>query len=961
MGAESLGARKVSAKDKAQENVVEAIPRVSGFLFGPFRLSLNDRALRRGGETLGIGGRGFDLLRLLLERAGAIVFKDEILETVWHDVVATEESIRVQVSALRKILEDQAKAPKYILSVPGRGYTFVGLVTRVTLERPARRSAQPKTDLILGRDQVVRDVLSMLALRRVTTIVGPGGIGKSTVAHEVAWAAGKDWTDGVFWLDLSDVTEDGLVASAVVNMLAIGVSVQDPIAGIVNFLQNKKALVVLDCCERVALGAAVLIERILESSGRVSILVTSREALRTTREHVLRLSQLEVPQTRQVSAEQAMQFSAVQLFVARASSATGHFALTDVNAPVVTELCSRLDGLPLAIELAAAHLVAFSPDQLRDLLDKGFMLSSFGYRTGQPRHQTLESALDWSYDLLKGFEPHVLRGLSVFEGAATLHAILNVISVDDLTEERVLGSLLHLTDKSLLKAESDDNGMRYRLLDTTRAYAMSRLLRVGGLEALRRRHATYLLQQASGSRIEGAAQSAAAWFGPACPNLANLRVALRWAFATNDRYLALQLTCAALPLFLQLSLLNECEEWAARALPLLTPAEAGGLVHVQLLAYRGAALLGILGPGELSRTAMDQALAAAERSGQRSYAVLALSGLFWLWMYRGEPELATACALRLREPSSAEDAPENLVSSNYIAMSTCLLGDQHLAHVRLINDQARWAQLSLGRFMRIGSDPGILSRTFLIKTLWLLGDKQAAEALYEQCVDSLREPQHALYRCLALNEIVIPFFAYHGAWDLAAGGLAELRDAATRQAMSIRVLSAECLALALELLQGRGSPQPLSEALESLRSAHLCALMPWMESVLIQSHLREGDTPGAIAAADHAIQGCDKTGAGWWLSDLIRLKGLAKAKNPASLEAGLKDLRDARDLARRQTAIALELRATLSEASCLQPLGRAREILADLQDIVARHPICDSSDLQEARNLILAFGATPFK
>lgn len=927
---------------------VRAAPGASAnFSFGPFTLSGGDRTLRKGDVVLPIGSRGFDLLKLLLERAGAIVSKNEIIETVWDDVVATEESVRVQLSSLRKLLEDQARPPKYILNVPGRGYTCVALVTRV-VGNYVRRVGDPRSAPLVGRADVLRSITSGLAMGSVTTIVGPGGVGKTAVARGVADAVGREWRDGVVWVDLADLLEDEFVASAVANALGIASPIQDPVAGIVTFLLNRNLLLVLDCCERVALGAAVLAERIAESMSESVVLATSREALRIRSERVVRLPPLVSPLTHNVTANEAAAFPAIQLFVARASNASVAFALTDENAPVIAELCGHLDGLPLAIELAAAHLVALSPAQLRDFLGTGFIMSRLGRRTGEARHETLQATLDWSYERLLEPERHALQRLAVFEGASTLHSILDVLAAPGLRQEQILTSVLLLAEKSLLKVESDGHGTLHRLLDTTRAFASNRLLASGGFDEASRRHANYLLRCASGSEIEGAAQSAASWLGPACPNLANLRAALRWCFATNDRELALKLTCAALPLLMQLSLLEECERWAARALTLISPAESDTETYVQLLAFRGGAMLAVRGPVDSARDAMNNALEAAERLGFRQYSVLALSGLYWLRMYRGEAQLAMDCAQRIRVPASADDAPENLVGLNYVAMATCLLGDQKLARERLANDQARWAKASLGRFMRVGSDPGILSRTFLIKTLWLSGRIEAAEALYTQCIGVLREPEHGLYLCLALNEIVIPFYAFQGKWAASADTLTQLREGAIRQAMSIRVESAECTAAALELLQGRGNLAAFAKALESLRDAHFLALVPWLEGVLVQSLMRVGDIPGAIAAADRAILACQKAGCNWWLSELLRLRGLAKSDAAESLPNGLADLSGARNLARDQSAVALELRAALSEARCLQTLNRAAEFVPILEEILGRYPEREADDLRQA-------------
>ena len=356
----------------------------------------------------------------------------------------------------------------------------------------------------------------------------------------------------------------------------------------------------------------------------------------------------------------------------------------------------------------------------------------------------------------------------------------------------MLQSVARLVDTSLVSARTFPTGVAYRLLDTTRSFATSRVESEGAL--LARRLAVYVLEEIDASRrIEGTRPLAEAWLGASCPNLANLRVAVSWAASReSERPLALQLIAAAAPLLMQLSMLPECERLSAQGLGILR-ADPGSNseLEMRLSAFNGTATLGTRGPVDDARAALEGALRVAQLRGDVHNQGLVLSGLFWLWIYRGESERAVECANAISAIDVEPDDSAASISANYVAMATTQSGNQGLAYSLLkqaVEGAAR--HVNLGRFMRVGSDPGIFTQVFLIKTLWLRGQLEQARRLCAECRSALQEPEHTLYNCWALNEVMIPFHCDGQDWAGARKASAELERAAQEQSMTIRIHAA---------------------------------------------------------------------------------------------------------------------------------------------------------------------------
>ena len=407
----------------------------SAISFGPFRLLAGQRLLLEGDRPVRLGSRAMDILIALAERPGELVSKQELMAVVWPETIVVEANLTVHVAALRRALND-GQRNRYIVNIPGRGYRFISPVERRAVT-PQLASAGLRHNLpaqltrLIGRAEIIDKLVQQLTAERLLTIVGPGGIGKTAVALDVAKRLIGAFEDGIWLIDLEPIADPRLVPTALASSLRLEIRSDNPIPGLIGALGNKQMLLVLDNCEHVIEAAAALAAAILKGSRGVQILATSREPLRLEGERVHRLSPLESPPaSARLSASEALRFPAVQLFVERAASSASDFELSDAEAKSAGAICRKLDGVPLAIELAAARVDAFGIGGLAERLDDRLRLLTGGRRTALPRHQTIGAALDWSYRLLSQDEQTVFRRLAIFVGGFTIKSARAVAAAD---------------------------------------------------------------------------------------------------------------------------------------------------------------------------------------------------------------------------------------------------------------------------------------------------------------------------------------------------------------------------------------------------------------------------------------------------------------------------------------------------------------------------------------------------
>jgi predicted ATPase/DNA-binding winged helix-turn-helix (wHTH) protein len=485
------------------------LPETITILFEPFELNVFERSLKKSGEAVPLGGRAFDLLVALVERCGETVGKNELIARVWPEVTVEEGALRVHLSALRKALGDRQVGRSYIANVQGRGYRFVAPVTHQVPENEpcntlARRSSLPAAlGRMIGRDEGVREIQRLLRTERLITIVGTGGIGKTTVALAVGHAAVTDFYGAVYFVDLSTVGDREQLSGAVACALGLAERHANTEDALHQVLARRKGLIILDSCEHLIDDISAFARCILRRCPEIAILATSRQALQIIGERVFRVPPLACPPEQPaLAADQVLSYPAVQLFVERASARGTDFKLGDDGASLVAEICRKLDGVPLAIELAATRAAIFGLRDAAASLGARLDLLKFGRRTANPRHRTLRATLDWSHDYLSEVERLVLRRVAIFSGSFTLDNAVAIVDEEGMSQNDVAETIEGLVDKSMVEAGLDTHETSYRLLDTTRAYALEKLLQSGEHDAIAARHADFFVRPLQENNVD---------------------------------------------------------------------------------------------------------------------------------------------------------------------------------------------------------------------------------------------------------------------------------------------------------------------------------------------------------------------------------------------------------------------------------------------------------------------------
>jgi predicted ATPase len=586
---------------------------------------------------------------------------------------------------LRRALGDGQNGHRYVVTVPGRGYNFVA---PVSLDGPSRAPLPPTTapadvhnlplalTRMVGREEAVAALVARLSRERLVTIVGPGGIGKTTVALTVAERMMASSEHGIWLVDLAPLGDPRLVPGAVATVLGLEIRADDPLPGLVASLKDKRMLLLLDNCEHVIDAVASLAAPFLSGAPGIRMLATSRELLGVSGEREYRLGPLTSPQSSyNLTATEAATFPAVQLFVERVTATIEDFALTDANAPLVAEICQRLDGLPLAIEFAAPRVEVLGVKGLAARLDDSLPLLEVRHRAGTPRHRTMRAVIGWSYGLLSEDDQRFFRALAIFSGDFTDEAAATVAMDAAKTPIDAIDRLADLLAKSLIVADVRGSKPRFRLLGTTRAYANEKLDASGERDRIARRHAAYYRNLSERAEDEAAVRPTADCLADYAREIDNLRDALDWAFSPGgDRSIGVALTAAAVPLWTYLSLIEECRDRVERAVA--SPGgEAGrdARCEMKLRAALGASLRYTRGAVPEVGTAWTRALEIAGSLGDVEYQLRALWGLWFftrpavdiasLWNWRSG---STSWRRNCQTPTTARSVNERSVSRSTI-------------------------------------------------------------------------------------------------------------------------------------------------------------------------------------------------------------------------------------------------------------------------------------------------------
>ena len=496
------------------------IPGPITYRFGEFELDQAAYELRRAGVRIPLARQPMDLLLLLLEHRHTLVLRDDIARRLWApDVfIDFEAGIRTAILKVRQALADHGDAPTLVETVPGKGYRFIGSVELSQPQQPApstreadaatRRPAEPRRHNLpaevtsfIGRESELLTLTRELGSSPLLTLTGAGGVGKTRLGTRLASSRAHDFRDGVWLVDLAALATPDLVAPTIAATLGIREGPQRSAQeALLENLRDRDCLLVLDNCEHLIDVCAELAQALIRAAPRLRILATSREALRVPGETVWIVPTLSFPKMPAPVSDTALfDFEASRLFIERARHVVPSFTPTVDNADAIASICRRLDGIPLAIELAAARVAVLVPAQIEARLQDRFRLLTGGARTAVARQRTLEATVDWSHQLLSNLERVLLSRLSVFPSEWTLEAAEQVCGQEGIGEGDVLDLLSSLVQKSLVIVDTEaSGGPRYRFLETVRQYARDRLVQTGTAERLRVRHFEFFFNEFRG-------------------------------------------------------------------------------------------------------------------------------------------------------------------------------------------------------------------------------------------------------------------------------------------------------------------------------------------------------------------------------------------------------------------------------------------------------------------------------
>jgi predicted ATPase/DNA-binding winged helix-turn-helix (wHTH) protein len=889
---------------------------VTSFSFGPFFLFPDARRLTCRGKQVKLGGRALDILIALVRDAGSVLSARDLLARVWPDTVVEEGSIRFHLVALRKVLSDGDPGVTYVVNVPGRGYTFVAAVassierTGLDVERktaslpwggqPAFHHSDAAT--IVGREREIERIMRQLTDRRFVSIIGAGGIGKTTVANAVVRKLTDDFDGRVVSIDLSVLQDSDLVSSALVSALSNGQEAAS-ISEVCASIGRIRTLVFLDCCEHVIDAVAQTVEVLFQNAAGTHILVTSREVVNIDGEFVYRLPPLEVPPiVEALNARDALNYSAIRLFAERVAQAGCRFELTDENAHLVGRLCRELDGIALAIELAAQQLPTFGLAGILELVNKKRRLMWHGRRTAVPRHQTLGAMLDWSFSLLTELEQVCLRRLAVFVGGFTLEAAVAVAGANDIDSARVLEVINQLSNKSLLDVRLHDHAVRYFLLDTTRSYAYFKLEDAGELNEMCARHSAFY---AASWLLDDGPENAS---DDSFSELGNLRAALEWALIREqDISQGCKLVALYTKLLLKRSLLGEARKWTEIALSKLGDLEPGSLTELELIGAYGQALMFTDGNIEDVRTSYLRGLSIAMSLGDvvRHDRLLCglIPSLYLISDFRGALRYAEQAVQSII--ARGEDAS---VVQSMLGVALHMTGDITRSSIAWdsIVSPGRTSKADAIEMAEVGPNPFFRALCGRARNLWLTGHYAEAERTADEAIEKARLLGHPATQCITLvwaGEV----FAWMENWTRLAGIVDELDVIAGANGFAPHRHAAIGIRGQLTCADGRyrESIAMLEACVDGMKKCLYTMPESAFRNSLATALCANADTTRAILVCEQAIDAIEANGDELYLPKLLMTKAIA-LRTIGDHEAGMLCLRKALCLAKKQGATAYE-------------------------------------------------------
>jgi non-specific serine/threonine protein kinase len=929
----------------------DAKPLVTDAAIG--EIDLAQRAFRVRGEVVAIGSRAFEIIELLVRSAGQLVTKDELMRQVWPGAIVEDNTIQVHISAIRKALGPDRGLLK---TLSGRGYRLLGEWRIREGSVPPQPEAGVHVDgqdatffsnipvaasALVGREAILRDLGDLLSAYRIVTLTGPGGIGKTVLAAETARRQLPTLEGDAWFVEFASLSDPQLLPSTVGSTLGLKLGAPEIEPGfIAEAIGNRKVLLVLDNCEHVVDAAAAFVEILARNCPRCTIIVTSREVLRVDGECVYRVPPLEVPAADNEDPNFILTRSAVELFVTRAKARNSDFLPHPESLAAMAAICRHLDGIPLAIEFAAARAATLGVQQLAAGLHDRFAMLTSGRRTALPRHQTLRAVLNWSYELLPEHEKRLLRRLALFPAGFTLDAAAAVMADAGFSVLTAAEAIEHLVLKSLIVRSKTELVTRWYLLETTRAYARERLDESGETGPAALFHARFFLAQFAPFAAEGQLQLALDNLATYRLELDNLRAALDWAFSPGgDASAGVALAAVGADFWAGISLFAEGCEWARLALSRIGDA-AGTRSEMILQCSLGMTLIYTEGMVGTAREALTRGLALAQHYGESDYQQRATSGL-WLFSARSSALNEALAIARAYEAVLRPGDRQALAMADWLIGVPLIYRAEHTeASTRLLRavEQYPIERRNLDT-VRLGGDLLASALGHVSVSLLSRGLLDAAARAATRAVKDARDSNQPTVLCVAL------------AW--AAGfiflGLGEL-DNAERYGEELIIhaqkhrlwpFHAAGLCVRGSLAVRRGAPaigiDLLRRGLAGMQAAAYLLFYPFFLVELAAALGAANRIEDGLAEIDTALGFARDTGHQWVVPETLRVKAELLAQRGSDAPSVIMELlRESMSQARKQHALYWELSAAVSLAELMQSQHMDTEAKALLTSVYNR-------------------------
>jgi predicted ATPase/DNA-binding winged helix-turn-helix (wHTH) protein len=930
--------------------------------FGQFQLDVTRRQLLESGRPVRLGTRAIDILSLLVERAGELVSKEDLMARVWPRTVVEEINLRVHVAALRRALGDGQAGNRFIVNAAGRGYSFVAPLVAVKYRASpiaSHHRAQPiaaqathnlPTTLtrMVGRAVEVESLVRLVKSQRLLTIVGAGGVGKTTVALAVALEFLEAFHDGVHFVDLAAIPAEAALAGAFAAALGVSVSEALPARDLIDFLKDKRLLLLVDNCEHLIAGVARLIEALLKAAPGLRVLATSREPLSAEGEWQYRLAPLSVPaEEPRLNATEAREHSAVQLFVERAMTGEHTFELNDANVALVASICRTLDGLPLAIELAAAGMAVLGLKELAVRVHDQVLRGTSGRRTAALRHQTLRATLDWSYELLGGAEQVAFQRLAVFNGPFAMDSAAGLVAHGDIAVQEAVGAVMGLAEKSLIVTDAGGTMLRHRYLNTVRAYAFEKLRASEDFISIQRWHAEQVLKLMRQAELGWESLDRAEWIAAYGYAIDDVRAALDWAFSSEgDAMLGASLTSISVPFGLQL---GRIEEFRARVEHALYSLRISPTPQLEIES-RLRDTLSML-TSNLQRTQPAEAAAEAVRpdpvegigSPKDRISPLLRKAVFQI--EGGDYEGAVKTAARMGAVAQKADDPLAVLTANRVAAQAHHFCGNHAEArafaERVLDHPAKSIPVA---YVPVQTDRRVWMRIVLARTAWIEAQLEEARRFTAEALElALADSPFAL--CQVLAFAACPISLWNGELEPAREHVRTLMAETRRYRLNNWKAYGEWYQAAIDAgldppLEGQRATRPSSElaTASGLLLDTVLSINPWIAGV-------DPQDLGAI---------------GWAAPERLRVQGefLLREQTEDAARRAESLFLQALAHAEKQRALAWRLRAAISLGTLLAKQGRISHARTLMGDVLNRCSAgSESRDLKRARALLESFSS----